>query len=53
MNRYRKKNSLCLSVNMRSLLYPGYGDVTFWYQSSGCYSEDRNEYKVFKCGSEW
>ena len=22
------------------------GDVTFWYQSSGCYSGDRNDYKV-------
>ena len=21
-------------------------DVTFWYQSSGCYSGDRNDYKV-------
>jgi hypothetical protein len=26
--------------------------LTFWYQSLGCYSGDRNECKVLKCGSE-
>jgi hypothetical protein len=39
---------LCLPVNMRLLLYPRYGDVTFGYQSSGCYSGDMNIDMVLK-----
>jgi hypothetical protein len=38
---------------MRLLFIPGYGDVTFWYQSSGCYSRDKNNYMVLKCVSGW
>jgi hypothetical protein len=38
---------------MRLLLNPGYGDVTFWYQSSGCYSKDRNIDMVLKFVSGW
>jgi len=38
---------------MRLLLNLGYEDVTFWYQSLGCYSRDRNIDMVLKCVSGW
>jgi hypothetical protein len=41
---------------MRTLLYLEYENVAFWYQSSGCYSGDRNvnpEKKKYKIQKGW
>jgi len=38
-------------MNMRLLFFPGYGDVTFWYQSLGFYF--RNIDMVLKRVSGW
>jgi hypothetical protein len=38
---------------MRLLFFPGYRDVTFWYQSLGFYFRDRNIDMVLKRVSVW
>ena len=32
---------------------PEWGMLQFWYQSSGCYSRDKNDYMILKSIAGW
>jgi hypothetical protein len=53
MNIYIYNNYSVFQLTWDCCFYLGIGDVTVWYQSSGCYSGDRNDYMILKCVSGW